>query len=80
MNRRILCVDDHADSLDGVRTILAPHFEVEIAHSGAEALARVERHGPFAVVVSDYGMPGMSGVELLSELSSEHSRHGAHPP
>src|SRR6185503_10313722 len=55
----------------GVRSMLAPHFEVELAHSGAEALARVEQHGPFAVVVSDYGMPGMSGVELLSELS-EH--------
>jgi response regulator RpfG family c-di-GMP phosphodiesterase len=71
MNRRILLVDDHSDFLEGVRALLAPHFEVELAHSGAEALARVERHGPFAAVVSDYGMPGMSGVELLGELA-EH--------
>ena len=71
MNRRILLVDDHADFLDGVRQMLAPHFEVVLAHSGAEALTLVERRGPFAVVVSDYGMPGMSGVELLCELAEE---------
>jgi len=71
MNRRILLVDDHADFLEGVRAMLAPHFEVVLAYSGAEALARVERNGPFAVVVSDYGMPGMSGVELLCELSEQ---------
>jgi response regulator RpfG family c-di-GMP phosphodiesterase len=69
MNRRILLVDDHADFLEGERAMLAPHFDVELAHSGAEALARIERYGPYAVVVSDYGMPGMSGVELLCEVS-----------
>lgn len=69
MNRRILLVDDHADFQEGVRQVLAPHYEVTLAQSGAEALAKCERHGPFAVVVSDYGMPGMTGIELLSELS-----------
>jgi len=71
MNRRILLVDDHADFQRGVRSLLVPQYEVVLAQSGVEALARMEREGPFAVVVSDYGMPGMTGIELLGELAAE---------
>jgi putative two-component system response regulator len=69
MNRRVLLVDDSCDFLAGVQQLLAPRFEVSLAASGAEALARCEQGGPFAVVVSDYGMPGMTGIELLAELA-----------
>ena len=67
-NRRVLLVDDHVDFLEAVRSLLAERFEVHVAHSGAEALSQCERHGPFAAVVSDYGMPGMNGIQLLAEL------------
>ena len=67
-NRRVLLVDDHADFLESVRELLAARFEVHTARSGAEALARCESHGPFAAVVSDYGMPGMTGIQLFAEL------------
>jgi len=67
-NRRVLLVDDHAEFLESVRELLAERFEVHTARSGAEALALCERHGPFAAVVSDYGMPGMNGIQLLAEL------------
>ena len=69
MNRRVLLVDDQASFQEGVRQMLASRFEVVLASSGAEALARCERAGPFAVVVSDKAMPGMNGFELLSELA-----------
>ena len=68
VNRRVLLVDDQTDFLEGVRRILVPQFEVSVAQSGVEALQRFERHGPFALVVSDFGMPGMTGIELLAEL------------
>jgi response regulator RpfG family c-di-GMP phosphodiesterase len=71
MNRRILLVDDSATFLDGVRALLAPRFEVTLASSGAEALARIERQGPFAAVVSDYAMPGMNGVQFLAEVAEQ---------
>jgi response regulator RpfG family c-di-GMP phosphodiesterase len=71
MNRRVLIVDDSATFLEGVRAMLAPRFEVTMASSGAEALAKCERHGPFAVVVSDYAMPGMNGIELLAEHATQ---------
>lgn len=71
MNRRVLLVDDQATFLEGVRQLLAPRYEVVLAQSGAEALARCQERGPFAVVVSDYGMPGMNGVELFGELCQQ---------
>lgn len=76
MNRRVLLVDDNPDFQQGVRQLLAPRFEVVLASSGAEALARCDRDGAFAVVVSDYAMPGMNGVELCAELA-EHWPHSA---
>jgi len=63
-----LLVDDQADFAEGVRQLLVPRFEVRLAHSGVEALNRCEREGPFAVVVSDFAMPGMTGIELFTEL------------
>ena len=71
MNRRVLIVDDSASFLDGVRGILAPRFEVTAAASAAEALALCERQGSFAVVVSDYAMPGMNGVDFLAEQAAQ---------
>ena len=63
-----MLVDDQADFAEGVRQLLVPRFEVRLAHSGVEALNRCEREGPFAVVVSDFAMPGMTGIELFTEL------------
>lgn len=71
MNRRVLVVDDSATLLEGVRTILAPRFEVTLASSAAEALALCERRGAYAVVVSDYAMPGMNGIDFLAEHASQ---------
>ena len=63
-NRRVLLVDDQPSFREGVRQLLSPYFEVTTAASGAEALTRCERGRTFAAVVSDYGMPGMTVVEL----------------
>jgi len=67
-NPRVLLVDDHAEFLGALRELLEERFEIHTAASGAQALALCERHGPFAAVVSDYGMPGMNGIQLLAEL------------
>src|SRR5262245_56087260 len=71
MNRRVLVVDDSASLLEGVRAILAPRYEVSLAGSAAEALALCERRGAFAVVISDYAMPGMNGVDFLAEHAGQ---------
>jgi response regulator RpfG family c-di-GMP phosphodiesterase len=65
---RVLLVDDKPEMLDGLQIMLGSRFPVSVAGSGVEALVRCEREGPFAVVVSDFAMPGMTGIELFSEL------------
>jgi response regulator RpfG family c-di-GMP phosphodiesterase len=65
---RILCVDDEPSVLEGLRDTLRRHFTVEVADSGAAALALLRQHPRrFAVVVSDMRMPGMLGSVFLSK-------------
>ena len=65
---QILCVDDEPNILRALtRFLKMSGFEVSTAGSGQEALILFQtRH--FDAVISDMGMPGMSGAELLSEV------------
>ena len=49
------------------------HLEVEEAEDGAEALERL-RTGDFKLVLSDWNMPNMNGLELLEAVKSEGIR------
>ena len=74
MKRRILFVDDDANLLQGLKRMLRPlreEWEMEFVSSGHEALACLDR-GPVEVIVSDVRMPGMNGVELLTEVKTRH--------
>lgn len=68
MNPKILCVDDEPNVLMAFERQLRKEFAVTTAPGGAEALDLVSKQGPFAVVIADMRMPGMTGVELLSRL------------
>lgn len=68
MRTKILLVDDDAMLLAGLKRQLRNKFRVETAISGEEAVKMVEKNGPYAVVVSDYMMPGMNGIEFLSQV------------
>ena len=63
----ILVVDDNASIRDLLRHSLEPLGRVETVGSGSEALARAEKQAP-DLVVCDYRMPGLNGVELLAKL------------
>ncbi len=64
---RILCVDDEQNVLDSFRRLLRKDFDLNTASSGADGLRLMEQNGPFAVVISDFKMPGMNGVEFLTK-------------
>ena len=66
---KILLVDDEPLLLQGLRRTLRKRFDIETASSGREALGRISADNSYAVVVSDYAMPGMNGLELLSEVA-----------
>ena len=63
---RVLYVDDEPGLLQIARLFLeqSPEFKVATSPSGPEALEALAS-GSFDVVVSDYQMPGMDGIELL---------------
>lgn len=65
---KILLVDDETNVLQGYKRNLRSKFDVYAAESGAEGLIALKQHGPFAVVVSDFKMPGMNGIEFLSKV------------
>lgn len=71
MSARVLVVDDDADVLAAIQLVLAtdPHDPptVDTARSGAEALDRLAEND-YALVVADFRMPGMDGVDLLQEV------------
>ena len=68
MRTKILLVDDDEMLLAGLKRQLRNKFQVETAISGEDAVKMVEDNGPYAVVVSDYMMPGMNGIELLTQV------------
>jgi serine phosphatase RsbU (regulator of sigma subunit) len=68
MNDKILLVDDEAKVLAGIKRQLRKKFNIETALSGEEALKIIDEKGPFAVVVSDYHMPGMNGIDFLCRV------------
>lgn len=66
MNNRILLVDDEANLLQAFRRNLRGRFEVVIAEGGRAGIEQLDRHGPFAIVVSDMQMPDVNGIQVLS--------------
>jgi two-component system NtrC family sensor kinase len=66
---RILCIDDEQNVLRSLtRLFLDDPYEILTASSGAEGLLILDQCGTVPVVISDYRMPGMNGVEFLSEV------------
>jgi YesN/AraC family two-component response regulator len=49
-------------------------FLVDTASSGGDALESIEKHGPYAVVITDLSMPEMDGLELMEKVKRAQPR------
>lgn len=72
---KILLVEDNEQVLDLLRSTLerSSKFdcEIDIAKDGQEALAKLEEE-QFGLVLADHKMPGMTGIELLSQVKGKY--------
>jgi len=66
---RILCLDDESSVLDGLRRTLRSSYDVVTTTEPREALALLAEKpdDPFAVIISDMRMPGMTGISVLEQ-------------
>jgi two-component system chemotaxis response regulator CheY len=71
-NMNVLIVDDYKTMLRIIRNLLKQlEFDnVEEATDGAEALAKL-RAGNFGLVISDWNMQPMTGLDLLKEVRAD---------
>lgn len=66
---KILCVDDEKSVLKALeRLFLDTDYEILTAMSGDEGLDLLRNSGRIQLVVSDYRMPRMNGVDFLKEV------------
>lgn len=68
-SRILLVEDDPISAIVALRSLEAMGIEAELVESAEEAL---ERHAkePYRIVISDWIMPGMDGIELCRRLRS----------
>ena len=65
---RILIIDDEPSILSVLYSLLGDQYECKTASCAAEALEYLQEDS-FDLVLSDIMMPGMSGLELLEEIT-----------
>ncbi|HEU4511235.1 MAG TPA: PAS domain S-box protein [Pyrinomonadaceae bacterium] len=77
---RILLVEDDVDTQELLKTILLRHgAQVDVVSSGAKALTEIPRSKP-DVIISDIGMPGENGYQLIKKIRSLPREQGGRIP
>ena len=71
-NMKVLVVDDNPTSRDILRDMMESFsFEVTLAATGQEGIAEIEKADkdkPFEMVIMDWKMPGMDGIEASKRI------------
>lgn len=65
---KVLIIDDEPNVLSAMQRELRKTFEISTAESGDEAIEIFNEHPDIGVVLCDMKMPGLNGIETISEL------------
>ena len=69
---RILVVEDNRDNLDIlIHTLEKQDYEVVAAEDGREGIEKLEEHSVFDLIILDWMMPVMNGIEFLHRIKSD---------
>jgi CheY-like chemotaxis protein len=69
LRKRLLMVDDEVPNLEAFQRVFRKAYHVAIAPSGRDALLLLAAH-EFDVVLSDFGMPNMTGDEFVERAKA----------
>ncbi len=73
---RILHVEDNQVVADAVReTLQVEGWEVETCADGAAALKKILSHAHYDLLLLDYDLPNVSGIELVQRARNLTHRH-----
>jgi DNA-binding NarL/FixJ family response regulator len=69
---RVLLADDHRLVAEGLRSLLAPDFElVDLVEDGRALIAAAKKHRP-DIIIADITMPHLNGIDALSQLKRDN--------
>jgi hypothetical protein len=71
---RVLAVDDETDARDLLQRVLAQQGAIVITAGSAEEALRILEAVRFDVLLSDIGMPGMDGYQLMRRIRATETK------
>ncbi len=66
---KVLFIDDDQELLESFRRHLGREFKLDTSLSGEEGLEAISTRGPYAVIISDYRMPIMNGIDFFARAT-----------
>ncbi|GJL66206.1 MAG: hypothetical protein NPIRA05_11770 [Nitrospirales bacterium] len=71
MPEKILFVDDSRNVLDAYKRQFRKGYDIDTALGSEWGIEKLNNDGPFAVVVSDFRMPNVDGIEFLQMVKAQ---------
>lgn len=69
MTWRVLVADDDPEICTLIKTILSKGpYEVVVCNDAESALVHMQRDDPYDILISDFMLPGISGIELITQV------------
>ncbi len=71
--KRVLVADDDAAVCDLLRAALCAQCDVVAVHDAESALDRLSSGARYDAIISDFMLPGISGLELVSRIRQDET-------
>ena len=76
-NWRVLIADDDPAICTLIDTVLRKGpYQMMMCNDAESALVAVDRSGPFDIIICDFMLPGISGIDLIERLRAKESTRG----
>jgi len=69
---RVLIADDDPAICTLIETVLKKGpYEMVVRNDAESALVAIDREGPFDIIICDFMLPGISGIDLIERLRAD---------